>query len=204
MLRYKSFPPNDGDQYYELPPAGSAHTRVPEQAVEPALFSQLVKKAPGPDKLSFGAIRLLWKWDKEKIMRLTRAAIRMGRHPAVWKRASGVVIRKPGKDDYTQLKAYCSILLLSCMGKVVKKVAAELLSEEAESRGLLSDGQFGSRNGRSAIDAAAIMVNRAHAAWTNGHITGVLLRDIKAAFPSVANGRLVNLIMVRQMDGHLV
>jgi hypothetical protein len=56
-----------------------------------------------------------------------------------------VVIRKPGKDDYTKLKAYRSISLLSCMGKVVEKVAAELLSEEAEKRGLLSDGQFGSR-----------------------------------------------------------
>jgi len=33
MLRRKSFPPNDGDQYYELPPAGSAQTHVTEQAV---------------------------------------------------------------------------------------------------------------------------------------------------------------------------
>jgi len=119
MLRHESFPPNDGDQYYELPPAGSAHTRVTEQAVERALFSQSVKNAPGPDKLSFGAIQLLWKWDKERIVRLTRAVIRTGRHAAVWKQASGVVIRKPGKDDYTKLKAYRSISLLSCMGKVV-------------------------------------------------------------------------------------
>jgi len=112
------------------------------------------------------------------MLRLTRAAIHTGRHRAVWKRVSGVVIRKPGQDDYTKLKAYRSILLLSCMGKVVEKVAAELLSEEAERRGLLRDGQFGSRKGRSAMDAVAIMVHRAHAAWTNGHITGVLLMDI--------------------------
>jgi hypothetical protein len=90
------------------------------------------------------------------------------------------------------------------MGQVVEKVATELLSEEAERRGLLSDGQFGSRKGRSAIDAAAIMVGRAHAAWTNGHMAGVLLMDIKAAFPSVAKGRLVNLMKVRQMDGDLI
>jgi len=121
MLMHESFPPNDDDQYYELPPAGSANTRVTEQAVERALFSKSVKKAPGPDKLSFGAIQLLWKWDKERMVRLTKAAIRTGRHPAVWKWASGEVIRKPGKDDYTQLKAYCSILLLSCRGKVVEK-----------------------------------------------------------------------------------
>jgi len=42
------------------------------------------------------------------------------------------------------------------------------------------------------------MVGRARAAWTNGHITGVLLMDIQAAFPSVAKGRLVNLMKVRK------
>jgi hypothetical protein len=204
MLRLESFPLNDDDHYYELPPAGSAHMRVTEQAVERALYSQSVKKAPGPDKLSFGAIRLLWKWDKERVVSLAKAVIRTGRHPAVWKRASGVVIRKPGKDDYTKLKAYRTISLLSCMGKVVEKVVAELLSEEAERRGLLCDGQFGSRKGRSAIDAAAIMVDKAHAAWTNGDITGVLLMDIKAAFPSVAKGRLVNEMKVKRMDGDLI
>jgi len=204
MLRHESCPPNDGDQYYKLPPVGSAHTHVAEQAVKRALFSKSVKKAPGPDKLSFGAIRLLWKWEKERIVRLARAAIRTGRHPAVWKRASDVVIRKPAKDDYTKLKAYRSKSLLSCMGKVVETVAAELLAEEAERRGLLSDGKFGSRKGQSAIDAAVIMVDRAHAAWTNGHITGVLLMDIKAAFPSVAKETLVNFMKVRQMDGDLV
>jgi len=199
-LRDKSFPPNDGDQYYQLPRAGIAHTLVTEQAVKRSIFSQSVKKAPGPDMLSFGPIRLLGKWDKVRIVRLTRAAIRMGRHPAVCKRASGVVICTPGKAYYTNLKAYCSISLLSCTGKVVEKVAAKLMSEEAERRGLLSEGQFRSRKGRSAINAAATMVDRAHAAWTNGDITEVFLRDIKAAFLSVGQRRLVNLINVMQMD----
>jgi len=71
------------------------------------------------------------------------------------------VIRKPGKDDYTKLKAYGFIFLLSCMGTVVEKVVAEQLSEVPERRGLLSDRQFGSRKGRSAIHAVAIMVDRA-------------------------------------------
>ena len=50
----------------------------------------------------------------------------------------------------------------------------------------------------------AIKVERVHAAWTNGHITGVLLIDIKAAFPSMAKGRLLNLMKLRQLDGHIV
>jgi len=75
-LRRESFPPNDDNQYYELPPAGSAHTRVTEQAVERALFSPSVKKALGPDTLPFGAIWLLWRWDKQRIVGLMKAAIR--------------------------------------------------------------------------------------------------------------------------------
>jgi hypothetical protein len=204
MLRRESFPLNEYDQYFELPQAGQAEQSVTEQAVERALFSQSVKNAPGPDKLSFGAVRVLCKWEKETIVKLAKAAARAGRHPAVWKRASGVVIRKPGKDDYTKLKAYRSISLLSCMGKVIEKVVAELLAEEAERRGLLSDGQFGSRKRRSPIDTVAIMVDRAHAAWRQGSVAGVLLMDIKAAFPSVGRGRLVHTMKGKGIDGDFI
>jgi len=90
------------------------------------------------------------------------------------------------------------------MGNVVATVAAQLLSAEANGRGLLSNRHLGSIKGRSAINGAAILVDRAHAAWTNGRITGVLVMDLKAAFPSVAKGRLVNFMKIRQMDGDLI
>jgi hypothetical protein len=84
--------------------------------------------------------------------------------------------------------AYRSISLFSYIRKVVEKVVTEQVSDEAKRRGQLSEGQFGSRRCRSAIDSAAIMVERAHAAWRDSHIAGVLLMDIKEAFPSVAKG----------------
>jgi len=51
-----------------------------------------------------------------------------------------MVFRLPGNDDYMRLTVYRSIPLQSCTGKVVDKVIAELMAEEAERRGLLSDG----------------------------------------------------------------
>jgi hypothetical protein len=48
------------------------------------------------------------------------------------------------------------------------------------------------------------MVDRAHAAWTKGHITGVLLMEVMAAVPSVAKGRQFNVMKIRQMDEDLV
>lgn len=70
----------------------------------------------------------------------------------------------PG-DNYVQLQTYCSITLMSCIGKVVKTVFAELVSEDGERRELLSDRQFGSRKGQSTMDAATHMVDKSHAAW---------------------------------------
>ena len=157
MLRGESFPLNEGDQNYKLPPAGQAHERITEQSVERALFPQSIKKALGTDKLSCRAIQLLWKWNRMRIEELAKTAARNGCHPAVWKCASWVVIRKPGKEYYIKLKSYRTISLLSCMGKVFEKVVTELVSDEAERRALVSDGQFGSRKNRSGIDAAAIM-----------------------------------------------
>jgi len=93
---------------------------------------QSVKQALGPDKLSFCAIQLLWKWDQERMVRMTTAAICTGRHAAVWMQSSGIVIPKPGTDNYTELNVYRPKSLLSCMGTVVEKVATELLSERAD------------------------------------------------------------------------
>jgi len=90
------------------------------------------------------------------------------------------------------------------MGKVVEKVAEELLAEEAVRCGLLSDGQYGSRKRMSAIDAAAIMVDTAHTAWREGNIVAVLLMDINAAFPSVGRGRLIHTMRGKGMDGDLI
>jgi len=75
MLRGASSPLNNGDPYYDLPPACQAHERITYRLVELALFSQSGKEVPGPDKLSFGAIRLLWRWSITIIVRLTKAAV---------------------------------------------------------------------------------------------------------------------------------
>jgi len=48
------------------------------------------------------------------------------------------------------------------------------------------------------------MINRALTASTSGHITCVVIMDIKAAIPSVANGRLINAMKVQQRDGDLI
>jgi hypothetical protein len=100
--------------------------------------------------------------------------------------------------------AYCSIPLLCCMGKVVEEVVAEWLAKEAERRRLHSDGQYGSRKRRLAIDMAAIIVNWTPAAWREGHIVGVLLIDIMVVFPSIWRGRMIHTMRGKGINGVLI
>ena len=78
------------------------------------------------------AIRCLYDWEADKIGAILRAHIRLGIHPEAWKTARGVTIPKPGKEDYTLAKAYRVISLLNCLGKMVEKMAAELISAHCE------------------------------------------------------------------------
>jgi len=78
------------------------------------------------------------------------------------------------------------------MGEAVKTVVAELLAKDADRRVLLSDGQYGSRKWRLAINAVAIRVDREHAARREGHVAGLLLMNIKPAVRSVGMGSFIH------------
>jgi hypothetical protein len=92
MLQCESFLPNDNNHYYKPPSTGISHRGVTEQAVERPICHQSVKKAPGTNMLPLATIQLVWKWDKETITGLTKAAIDLESHPAISKQASSMVI----------------------------------------------------------------------------------------------------------------
>lgn len=62
-----------------------------------------------------------------------------------WRIAKGVLLRKQNKSYYSQVKSYRVISLLSSLGKVAEKEAAELISDWCEKSGVLHQGQMGSR-----------------------------------------------------------
>jgi len=74
---------------------------------------------------------------------------------------------------------------------------------EANWSRLLRDGQFTSGQGCCSIDRVAIIFARVHAAFTDSNPSGVRLKDIKTAFPSIAKERLVNEMKAKHMDGNI-
>jgi len=192
LIKEEAFPkPLTGVERKAQEEGGGMWKTITDEDIRLALFDQSVKKAPGPDRLGFKAIRSLWEWDAPKIIAIVKMTFRLGIHPRVWKESRGVVIPKPNKPDYGIAKAYWVITLLNCLGKVVEKVAANAIAEQCERRQLLHDGQFGCRKRRSAIDAVGRLMKRVEEAWGRGNTAAVLLMDVKGAFPHVAKGNLI-------------
>jgi hypothetical protein len=122
----------------------------------------------------------------------------------MWKFARGAVIAKPGKVDYSKVKSYRVICLLSCIGKCLERIIEDGISAQLEANGGLQWGQFGRRKQRSGVDAVAYVMNRTHIAWNNGQIAGLLLMDVKGTFDHVNHRRLFTTMVAKKLDGDLI
>jgi len=96
-----------------------------------------------------------------------------------------VVFPKPGKPDYSKVRAYRVISLLDVISKLLERTAADLIADHLERKRGLHEGQFGCRKRRSCVDAVAIMMNRTQQAWEQKKIAGALFMDVKSAFNNV-------------------
>ena len=63
--------------------------------------------------------------------------VKLGYYPKVFKRANTIVLRKPKKNDYTDLKAYRLIALLNTIEKALELVVVRKLTDVAEANYLL-------------------------------------------------------------------
>lgn len=101
----------------------------------------------------------LWKYLKSIITKFFTASVSLGYHPKQWRSANTVVLRKPGKPNYSAPGAYRPISLLNTLGKFLEAVVARRLSYLAEKHGLLPDTQFGGRLGRTTEQALLVLSN---------------------------------------------
>ena len=160
MLMEISFPaptPYDGEEGIPGLP-GTAHQSITELVVQAAFRGTTRKKSPGPDSIGPLAICCVYDWDSSRIAALVRTHTRLGIHPRRWKTARGATIPKPDKNDYGLAKSYRVISLLNCLGKMVEKVAAIMVSAHCKATGCFHPVQYGCRTRRSAVDAVGVAI----------------------------------------------
>ena len=206
VLVQKSAFPKPPTNLIELPviSLGLAHTKITEEVVAQALVTQAATKAPGPNKINFQVLQMIWNWDKVRITSMVYHAVHLGYHPMEWKKARGILLEKGGKRDFGLVRSYRVISLLNCICKVVEKVMAQELSRYCEEYSKLYPGQMGGRKERSAIDAVATLVYTVQEKWEEKKLAAALFMDVKGAFDHVSKGQLLTQMIELGVDGNLV
>jgi hypothetical protein len=90
------------------------------------------KKTLGLGGIGVLVICLLWEWDSIRITASVRVSIKLRAHLEIWKIDKEVTILKLGKDNYSKMKSYSVMSLLNCLGKVIEKVVAMILTDHYE------------------------------------------------------------------------
>lgn len=176
-----------------------------EEELATACSSSKVKgKTPGPDNITQAIISKAYQAIPITFLRVYSTLIDNGYHPLCWKVATGAILAKPGKPDYSKPKAYRVISLLNCLGKVSERILAQRLGRLAETTPLLDDSQLGGRKKKSAVDAALLLTNEVENNRLKGHKTSAVFMDVKGAFDHVAKNRLLQTMIHLKLPHNLV
>ncbi|KAF9225974.1 hypothetical protein BS17DRAFT_650066, partial [Gyrodon lividus] len=100
-------------------------------------------KAPGLD----GIHNVIFKQCSDTLiphlLHLSHAVFLLKTYYALWQDFTTVVLKKPGRTDYTITKAFHLIALLNTTGKILTTVVANQLTHLLEKHNLLLDTHFG-------------------------------------------------------------
>ncbi|KAF8625109.1 hypothetical protein AX15_005545 [Amanita polypyramis BW_CC] len=161
--------------------------------------------APGPDKIGWRLIKtILNPTTLQHICKIFNALVLYHDMPPKLKQALMVIIPKPNKSDYKKPKAWCPIVLLPCISKLLMGVLAKRLQTEARAHNLLHPNQYGGILGRSALDAALLFTEHCHQAKLQGLYTSILAVDIAQFFPSIKKNIAIEIYRRQGFAEHLV
>ncbi|CAG8891920.1 unnamed protein product [Penicillium nalgiovense] len=158
---------------------------ITELEIERSLKAAKGNTAPGEDNLPMLVWKKLWKYLKVFIVSIFTVCIELGHHPRQWRSAKIIVLRKPGKPDYSAPGAYRPISLLNTLGKLLEAVMARRLSYVAEKHSLLPNSQFGGRPGRTTEQALLVLSSAIDKAWYKHKVVTLIAFDLKGAFNGV-------------------
>ena len=150
----------------------------------------------GPDKLTWWHLKFIVNQDNclSNIINIADSCINLGHWPKYFKVSSTVIIPKPNKSLYDQLKAFQPIVLLNTLGKLIEKVIAERIQFTVVSNDFIHLSQLGRLKFKSTMDISIVLTHIIWSGWAKGKSTSSLTFNILQFFPSF-NHRLLTLIL---------
>ena len=135
---------------------------------------------------------------------LTNACFRLSYFPKQFRHARTIVLRKPGKSNYSDPGAWRPIALLSTLGKIMETVLARKITDLAENHRLLPSSQMGNRKQRSTETALELLLEQVYTVWGLKKVASVLSLDIAGAFDTVNHTRLLDNLRIKGLPRWLI
>ena len=155
-------------------------------------------KSTGVDKVVAEILKYGGDWMLESVWMLCCRVWEEEEVPVEWLKAIKVPIRKKGSGE--EYSDYRGVTLLSVVGKVYAMVLEVRLRLFLESKGILSDSQFGFRKSRNTVDAVFILTETIK---QSGNRAFVGFLDISKAYPSVWRSGLWSKLRVVGVEGKM-
>lgn len=153
-----------------------------EAELKRTLHSFNPKKAPGPDGFTSDICQRAICANMEVFLEIVNRCLSLSCFPSPWKEAAVVVLRKPGKSDYSQAKSYRPIGLLSVLGKVLEKMMVRRVRWHLLPR--TNPRQYGFVPQRCTEDALYDLMRHVKSKLEQKEITVMVSLDIEGAFDS--------------------
>ncbi|CAK1583199.1 unnamed protein product [Parnassius mnemosyne] len=138
------------------------------------------KKAPGYDGLTADICEAAIGLDPTMFLALANKCLSLAHFPRKWKEAVIVVLRKPGKVDYTHPKSYRPIGLLPVLGKIFEKMLVRRIKWHIIPN--ISSKQYGFMPQRSTEDSLYDMMQHIKSKLKNKELIVLVSLDIEGAF----------------------
>src|SRR5436190_297955 len=100
---------------------------ISRDEIKEAIFSSSIRKAAGPDKISFLILQKAFENIENRFVILYSNLISYGYHPICWREAIGAILKKPNRKASLS-KSYRVISLLNSMAKTAEKIIASRLA----------------------------------------------------------------------------
>jgi hypothetical protein len=152
----------------EYPPPICSFENITDEQVHRAIAKLKPYKAVQADDIANVVLKQASNLIVPFLGPIYRATFTLNTYPQDWKTYDSVVLRKPGRADYTVAKSYRPIVLLKTLGKPLSMAVTEDLTYITEKYELLPPLHFGARPGRTTTDAIHTVVRFVQDAWRVG------------------------------------
>lgn len=184
---------------YPYPQPLNPATPISPERVKEHIKALSPYKAPEPDGIPNIALQQTTDIVTPIFAQIFTAALENGWYHPQWKESIMCVLKKPGKSNYQDPKAYRPIALLSTTAKLLSAIVAEDMTWLIEKHHLLPANHFGGRPGRTTTDALHYLVNKVKKAWKHGKVVTILFLDVEGAFPNAVPEQVVHNLKKRQI-----